>query len=100
MDVRNVEKSPDFRFRRLLDRHVVRQQDGVCRYVPLPDAGGLDKDTTEEILHNTFVTFGEISDIQLPKVSEGGTWLPSPSIGEPRLWVHYLYAGGCSGGCN
>ncbi|WFD38367.1 peptidylprolyl isomerase [Malassezia japonica] len=27
----------------------------------------------EEILHNTFVTFGEISDIQLPKVSEGAS---------------------------
>ncbi|KAI3628090.1 hypothetical protein CBS14141_002091 [Malassezia furfur] len=34
--------------------------------------GGIDKDTTEELLYQAFVTFGEISDIQLPRVSEGG----------------------------
>ncbi|WFD45598.1 peptidylprolyl isomerase [Malassezia furfur] len=35
--------------------------------------GGIDKDTTEELLYQAFVTFGEISDIQLPRVSEGAS---------------------------
>lgn len=37
--------------------------------------GGIDKDTTEELLYTTFVTFGEINDIQLPRISEGGLWV-------------------------